>query len=77
MLREKIILFFGEIRTKFTYYIIPTHLNVKADHLLWGRDIIEWHLPPAIAYAVFHLWGQLEVDLLVSSHTNDCQHYYT
>ena len=27
--------------------------------------------------AAFHLWGQLEVDLVASSHTSQCQHYYT
>ena len=30
-----------------------------------------------MAQAAFHLWGLPEVDLLVSSHSTECQHYYT
>ena len=30
-----------------------------------------------MAQAAFHLWGLPEVDLLVSSHSTHCQHYYT
>ena len=37
----------------------------------------EWHHLPHTAEAAFQLWGQLGVDLLASSHTNQCQHYYT
>ena len=56
---------------------IPTHLNVEADYLSQGRLVQEWYLLPCIAQAAFQLWGQLEMDLLVSSHTNQYQHYYT
>ena len=44
---------------------------------LSGKIGPEWHLFPHIAQAAFHLWGQLEVDLLVYSCTNQCQVYYT
>ena len=30
-----------------------------------------------MAQAAFHVWGLPEVDLLASSHTTQCQHYYT
>ena len=32
---------------------------------------------PQVAQAAFHLWGLPEVDLLASSHSTQCQHYYT
>ena len=38
--------------------------------------LLEWHLLPQMAHAAFYLWGPPEVDLLVSSHTTQCQHYY-
>ena len=56
---------------------IPTHLNVEANYLSWGQMISEWHLLPQVAHASFHLWGLPEVDLLASSHSTQCQHYYT
>ena len=56
---------------------IPTHLNVEADYLAQGRYVPEWHLLPNATEASFQHWGQLGVDLLASSHTNQCQHYYT
>ena len=56
---------------------IPTHLNVEANYLSWGQMLPEWHLLPQVAQAAFHLWGLPEVDLLVSFHTTQCQHYYT
>ena len=37
----------------------------------------EWHLLPQVAQTAFHLWGLPEVDLLASSHSIQCQHYYT
>ena len=55
----------------------PIHLNVKANYLSQGRLVPEWHLLPQIAQEAFKLWGQPEVDLLASSCTNQCQHYYT
>ena len=32
---------------------------------------------PSVAHATFHLWGLPELDLLASSHSIQCQHYYT
>ena len=49
---------------------IPTHFNVEADYLLQGWLVPKWHLLPCIGKAVFHLWGQPEVDLLALSHNN-------
>ena len=56
---------------------IPTYLNVKADFLSWDWLLPEWHLLPQVAQAAFHLWGLPEVDLLASSHSTQCQHYFT
>ena len=56
---------------------IPTHLNVEANYLSQDWMLPEWHLLPKVAQAAFHLWGFLEVDLLASSHSTQCQHYYT
>ena len=56
---------------------IPTHLNVEADFLSWDCLLPEWHLLPQVAQAAFHLWGLPEVDLLASSHSTECQHYFT
>ena len=39
-----------------------------------GRLIHEWHLPH-IAWVVFWLWGEQEMDVLTSSCINQCQHY--
>ena len=56
---------------------IPTHLNVEADFLSWYWLLPGWHLLPQVAQAAFHLWGLPEVDLLASSHSTQCQHYFT
>ena len=56
---------------------IPTHLNVEADFLSKDWLLLEWHLFPHVVQAAFHLWGLLEVDLLASSHSTQCQHYFT
>ena len=56
---------------------IPTHFNVGADFLSWDWLLPEWHLLPQVAQAAFHLWGLSEVDLLASSHSTQCQHYFT
>ena len=56
---------------------IPTHLNVEADFLSQDQMLLEWHLLPQVAQAVFHIWGLPEVDLLASSHSTQCQHYFT
>ena len=56
---------------------IPTHLNVEANYLSWGQLLLEWHLLPQMSQVAFHLWGLPEVDLLASSNTTQCQHYYT
>ena len=56
---------------------IPAHLNVEADYLSWDRLLPEWHLLPQVAQAAFCLWGLPEVDMLASSHSTQCQHYFT
>ena len=56
---------------------IPTHLNVEADFLSKDQMLLEWHLLPQVAQAAFCLWGLPEVDLLASSCSTQCQHYFT
>ena len=56
---------------------LPTHLGVEAFYLSQGRLVPEWYLLPHIAEAAFQLWGQLEMDLLASSDSSQCQHYYS
>ena len=55
----------------------PTHLNVKADYLSQDWLLPEWHLLPQVAQVAFCLWGLPEVDLLASSCSTQCQHYFT
>ena len=55
----------------------PTHPNVQANYLSQGQLLLEWHFLPHIAQVAFQLWGLPEVDLLASSLTSQCQHYYT
>ena len=47
---------------------------MEADYFSLKRLVLELHLPP-IAQAAFRVLAQPEVDLLVPSHTNQCQHY--
>ena len=56
---------------------VPTHLNVEANYLSWDQMLPEWHLLPQVDQTAFHLWGLPKVDLLASSHSTQCQHYYT
>ena len=56
---------------------IPTLLNVEANYLSQDQMLPESHLLPQVAQAAFHLWGLPEMDLLASSHTTQCQSYYT
>ena len=56
---------------------IPTHLSVEANYLSWDWILPEWHLLPQVDQAAFYLWDIPEVDLLASSHSTQCQHYYT
>ena len=56
---------------------IPTHLNVEADYLSQNWLLLEWHLLPQVAHRAFSLWGLPEVDLLASSHSTQCQQYFT
>ena len=56
---------------------IAIHLNVEVDYLSQVRLLPEWHLLPQVAQATFCLWGLPEVDLLASSHSTQCQHYFT
>ena len=55
---------------------IPTNLNVEAKYLSWGQLLPEWHLLTLMAQVAFCLWGLPDVDLLASSHTTKCKHYY-
>ena len=55
---------------------IPTHLNVEAHYLSQDWMLLEWHLLPQVAQAAFHIWGLPDVNLLVSSHSAQYQHYY-
>ena len=55
----------------------PTHLNVEADFLSRDQLLPEWHLLLQVAQAAFCLWGLPEVDLLASSCSTQCQHYFT
>ena len=50
---------------------------MEADYLSWDQLLLEWHLLPQVAHAVFCLWGLSEVDLLSSSRSTQCQHYFT
>ena len=50
---------------------------MEADYLSWDQMLPEWYLLPQVAQAASHLWGLPEVDLLASSHSTQCQHYYT
>ena len=56
---------------------IPTHFNVEADYLPLDWLLLEWHLLPQVAQLAFCLWGLPEVDLLASSCSTQCQHYFT
>ena len=55
---------------------IATPLNVEADYLSQNQLLPECHFLPQVAHAAFHLWGLSEVDILVSSHSTQCQHYF-
>ena len=55
---------------------IPTLLSMDANYLTWGRLVPGWHLLPHSAEVAFQLKVNWEVDLLASSCTNGCQHYY-
>ena len=44
--------------------------------LSWDQMLPEWHLLPQVAQAAFHLWSLSEVDLLASSRSTQCQHYF-
>ena len=50
---------------------------MKTNYLSWDQMFLEWYLLPQVVQAAFHLWGLPEVDLLASSHSTQCQHYYT
>ena len=56
---------------------ILTHLNVEDNYLLQGRLVQECYLPSCVAQVMFQLSSQLELDLLTSPFTDQCQHYYT
>ena len=50
---------------------------MEADYLSQDWLLPEWHLFPQVVQAAFCLWGLPMVDLLVSSHSTRCQHYFT
>ena len=50
---------------------------MEASCLSLGWLVPEWHRLSHIAEALVQLWDQLELDLLVSSHTDQGEHYYT
>ena len=56
---------------------IPTHLSVEANYLSLDQLLLMWHLLPQVAQAAFCLLGLPEVDQLASSHSTQCQHYFT
>ena len=56
---------------------IPTHLNVEANYLSWGRLHPGWHLFHHIAQAAFKFCGLPEMDLLALSCSMQCWQYYT
>ena len=65
---------------KHVITLIPVYRPTHTQHggqLSQGRLAPEWHPLPHIAQAVFHHWGQLKVDVLVSSHINQCKLYHT
>ena len=53
---------------------IPTHLSEEANYLSLGQMLPDWFSGGS---AAFLLWGLPEVDLWASSHTTQCQHYYS
>ena len=56
---------------------IHTHLNMEAICMSGGQLLPEWHLFLWMAQAAFCHRGLPEVDMLASSHTSKCQHYFT
>ena len=50
---------------------------MEADYLSLDQMLLEWHLFPQVAHAFFCFWDLPEVELLASSHSTQCQHYYT
>ena len=64
------------------YYLFFQHTFLPTS--MWRQIICpqhrllpEWHLLPQVAQVAFHIWGLPEVDLLASSHSTQCQHYFT
>ena len=71
------------IRNKYSWNIqfcsyssVHTYPSQYGSWLSQGRLVQNWHLLPHKVQAAFLLQNQLEVDLLASSHNNQCQHYY-
>ena len=54
-----------------------TYSSQCGNWLSWERLVPECHLLPHIAQTMLQLWDQAEVDLLVSSQTNQFQHHST
>ena len=51
--------------------------QVEVYYLSWVKLVPGWHLHFHIAQAVSQLWDQLEMDLLASSCTHQCQLHFT
>ena len=47
---------------------------MEADYLSWDQLLLEWHILPQVAFCLCSL---PEVDLLASSCSTQCQHYFT
>ena len=60
----------------FIQAYICTHHNVEASYVLWGWLVPKCDLLPCIGHMVFHFWGHLEMDVLVSSYINEFHRYY-
>ena len=59
--------------------VVPLHLDNSTAKVYLCKDwlLLEWHLLPWVAYATFCPGGLPEVDLLASSYSIQCQHYFT
>ena len=67
-----------ESNIHITVQHLPGSLNTIADPELWTQtDRTDWKLNLIIFHKFNYLWGPLEVDLLASSLSTQCQHYFS
>lgn len=67
-----------ESNIHITVQHLPGSLNTIADPELWTQtDRTDWKLNLIIFHKINYLWGPLEVDLLASSLSTQCQHYFS